>query len=79
MWEGGVSSRTRLAAGKGVFVSRGGSGGGGCSGGAMLRRIFDPSEPAWETGDDRAELEGSQGVATSSPFDISRVVGVRRM
>ena len=45
----------------------------------MLRRIFDPSEPAWETGDDRAELEGSQGVATSSPFDISRVVGVRRM
>ena len=47
----------------------------------MLRRIFEPSEPAWETGDDRAkaELEGSQCVATSSPLEISWVVGVRRV
>jgi len=36
----------------------------------VLRRIFDPSEPAWETGDDQAKLEGSQRVATSSPLDI---------
>ena len=36
----------------------------------MLRRIFEVSEPAWETGDDRAKLEGSQCVATSSPLDI---------
>ena len=38
--------------------------------GAMLWRILVPSEPAWETGDDRAKLEGSQGVATSSPLNI---------
>ena len=40
----------------------------------MLRRIFEVSEPAWETGDDRAKLEGSQCVATSSPIDILLVV-----
>jgi len=36
--------------------------------------MFDPSEPAWETGDDRAKLGGSQCVATSSPLDILLVV-----
>jgi len=36
----------------------------------MLRRIFVVSEPLSETGDDRAELEGRQSVATSSPLDI---------
>ena len=36
----------------------------------MLRRMFDPSEPNWDTGDDRAKLEGSQCVAISSPLDI---------
>ena len=36
----------------------------------MLRRIFEHSEPAWETGDDRAKVEGGQCVATSSPLDI---------
>ena len=79
-WKGGLPSRTRLAAFQGFFASRGGVGEQACSEGAMLRRIFDPSEPAWETSDDdRAKLEGSQRVATSSPFDISGVVGVRRM
>ena len=36
----------------------------------MLRRIFELSEPAWETGDDRAKLGRSQCVAISSPLDI---------
>ena len=40
----------------------------------MLRRNFELSEPAWETGDDRAKLEGIQCVATSSPLEISLVV-----
>jgi len=35
-----------------------GGGGGGGSAGAMLRRIFEVSEPKWETGDDRAKLRG---------------------
>jgi len=40
----------------------------------MVWRIFDPSEPVWETGDDRAKLEGNQCVTTSSPLDSSWVV-----
>ena len=36
----------------------------------MLWRMFDPSEPALETGDDRAKVEGSQCVTISSPLDI---------
>jgi len=40
----------------------------------MLRRMFDPSEPNWDTGDDRAKLEGSQCVEISSPLHISMVV-----
>jgi len=55
---------------RGCSITGGGVGEQACSGGAMLRRIFYPSEPAWETGDDRANLEGSQCVATSSPLDI---------
>ena len=71
--EGGILARTRIAAPQGgVRVARG-VGGGGCSGEAMLRRIFEVFEFMWETSDDdRAKLEGSQRVATSSPFDISR-------
>jgi len=38
----------------------GGSGSRFALGGAMLWRMFDLSEPAWETGDDRAKVEGSQ-------------------
>ena len=53
-----------------MFASRGGVGEQACSEGALLRRMFDPFEPAWETGDDRAKLEGSQCVAISSPLDI---------
>ena len=61
-WRGGLPSRTRLTAlHQEVFKSRGGFGKQVCSGGAMLRRKFDPSEPAWETGDDWANLEGSHG------------------
>ena len=56
----------------GVQITRGDRGVGVQLG--MLQRIFDHSEPAWETGDDRAKLEGSQRVATSSPLDISLVV-----
>ena len=40
----------------------------------MLWRMFDPSEPALETGDDRAKVEGSQCVTISSPLDILLVV-----
>jgi len=36
-------------------------------GGAMPWRIFYPSEPAWETGDGRAKLEGSQGCSNLVP------------
>ena len=43
-------------------------------GGAILWRMFDPSEPALETGDDRAKVEGSQCVTISSPLDILLVV-----
>ena len=75
MLEGGcnVTRLTRSTPG-GFRITRGGRGGGGCSGEAMLRRIFELSEPAWETGDDRAKLGRSQCVAISSPLDISLVV-----
>jgi len=54
MLEGGVTvlQLTRSTPGGGV------RGGGGGSAGAMLRRIFEVSEPKWETGDDRAKLRG---------------------
>jgi len=52
----------------GVQITRGDRGVGVQLG--MLQRIFDHSEPAWETGDDRAKLEGSQCVEISSPLDI---------
>jgi len=45
----------------------GGLGEQACSGGAVLRRIFEVSEPAWETGEDRANLEGSQGCSNLVP------------
>ena len=49
----------------GVQITRGDRGVGVQLG--MLQRIFDHSEPAWETGDDRAKLEGSQGCSNLVP------------
>jgi len=64
MLEGGVNVlRLTIETPGGVHITRGG----GCTGGAMLRRIFELSEPAWETGDDRANLEGSQGCSNLVP------------
>jgi len=66
-WKGGLPSRTRLAVLQGFPHREGGSGSKYAVGGAMLWRMFDPSEPAWETGDDRAKLEGSQGCSNLVP------------
>ena len=68
--EGGgtVPHPTRSIPG-GVRITRGVRGAGVQLGGDA-GRMFDPSEPAWETGDYRAKLGGSQCVATSSPLDI---------
>ena len=68
MGRGGVTGPhpTRSTSG-GVRVVRGGVWEQACSEGALLRRIFAPSEPNWETGDDRAKLEGSQGCSNLVP------------
>jgi len=61
---GGCSSHGGGLGGRVVFFWWGG-----------MRRIFEVSEPKWETGDDQAKLERRiQRVATSSPLDISMVV-----
>ena len=67
MLEGGLNVPRLLAALQGVFkITRGGRGGGAQRGGNGAEE-FDPSEPAWETGDDRANLEGSQGCSNLVP------------
>ena len=64
MLEEGAKFLARLTAGKGGCSRRKGDRGTGLQWGSMLWRIF---EPAWETGDDQAKLEGSQGCSNLIP------------
>jgi len=64
--EGGVTGPQATCSTPGGVQTTRGVGEQVCSGGTLLRRIIDLSE-RWETGGDRAKVEGSQGCSNLVP------------